>query len=146
MKDALGRSMLAWLPGKEMQLMGGDKCNKGTEPGGKTFGVGAGPVYNGNVDADVCEVQQRQEVAWCQRTAPSLSQGSVPRMVALAADAMNGRSEGSKVWQPAAAPRCRGGPGRQLQRCGAGKAILNRLPHHPTTISIKGESYRLYTK
>ena len=24
--------------------------------------------------------------------------------------------------------------------------ILGRLPHHPTTINIKGESYRLHTK
>ena len=66
MKDVLRRSRRAWLPGKELELMGGDKCNEGTEPGEKTFGDGAGPVYNGNADADVCEVRKREGVARCQ--------------------------------------------------------------------------------
>ena len=100
--------------------MGGDKCNEGTERGDKTFGVGAGSVYNGNADTDVCEVRKREEVAWCQRRSPPLSQGSVPRMVALTAVSAGGRSEANKVWPPAAAPRCRSGLGRHLQRCGAG--------------------------
>ena len=86
-----GEVWWAWLPSKELELTGGDKCNEGTEPGEKTIGVGAGPTYNGNADADVCEVQQREEVTWCQRTPPPLSEGSVPRMVALAAVSTSGR-------------------------------------------------------
>ena len=54
-----GEVWQAWFPGKELELMGGDKCNEGTEPGGKTFGVGAGPEYNGNVVL-MCEKYTRE--------------------------------------------------------------------------------------